>query len=131
MHYWIVPKNAPYYQVRLSGGLAYPDQHLHPSTNYSVSSRHCHASVSTSLFKVVRNINLFCHQPLVRLSLGTRPNPDPISVDQSHLVFRRGVSHPFIVTYTYICFSTRSSKARFTFDAGENAPLPMFAHRFR
>ncbi|RGO88224.1 hypothetical protein DXA83_24840 [Bacteroides thetaiotaomicron] len=53
-HYWIVPKNAPYYQVRLSSGFAWDDQHLHPSTDYSVSPRRCHCSVSTSLLKVVQ-----------------------------------------------------------------------------
>ena len=35
-------------------GFAWDNQHLHPSTDYSVSPRRCHASVSTSLLKVVQ-----------------------------------------------------------------------------
>ena len=34
-------------------GFAWNNQHLHPSTDYSVSPRRCHDSVSTSLLKVV------------------------------------------------------------------------------
>ncbi|EEZ19088.1 LOW QUALITY PROTEIN: hypothetical protein HMPREF0105_4632, partial [Bacteroides sp. 3_1_33FAA] len=35
------------------GGFACQDQHLHPSTIYSVRWRHCHYCVSTSLLEVV------------------------------------------------------------------------------
>ncbi len=52
-HYCLVPKDAAYYQVRSHGGFACHDQHLHPSTIYSVRWRHCHYCVSTSLLKVV------------------------------------------------------------------------------
>ena len=36
-----------------SCGFACRNQHLHPLTDYSVSPRHCHCSVSTSLLEVV------------------------------------------------------------------------------
>ena len=45
-----------WYTIRFDSlcGFACKDQHLHPSTDYSVSPRRCHDSVSTSLLKVVQ-----------------------------------------------------------------------------
>ena len=53
-HYWIVLRTLHTIRFDSCSGFAWNNQHLHPSTDYSVSPRHCHASVSTSLFKVVQ-----------------------------------------------------------------------------
>lgn len=53
-HYWIVPKKLHTIRFDSYPGFAWDNQHLHPSTDYSVSPRRCHASVSTSLLKVVQ-----------------------------------------------------------------------------
>ena len=53
-HYWIVLRTLHTVRFDSCSGFAWNNQHLHPSTDYSVSPRRCHASVSTSLLKVVQ-----------------------------------------------------------------------------
>ena len=53
-HYWIVLRTLHTIRFDSCSGFAWNNQHLHPSTDYSVSPRRCHASVSTSLLKVVQ-----------------------------------------------------------------------------
>ena len=53
MHYRIVRRTLRTVRFDSLCGFAYRNQHLHPLTDYSVSRRHCHCSVSTSLLKVV------------------------------------------------------------------------------
>ncbi|EFR56206.1 LOW QUALITY PROTEIN: hypothetical protein BFAG_04905, partial [Bacteroides fragilis 3_1_12] len=45
-----------WYTVRFDSypGFAWDNQHLHPLTDYSVSPRRCHSSVSTSLLMLVQ-----------------------------------------------------------------------------
>ena len=52
-HYWIVLRTLHTVRFDSCSGFAWNNQHLHPSTDYSVSPRRCHDSVSTSLLKVV------------------------------------------------------------------------------
>ena len=53
-HYYIVRRTLYTIRFDSSCGFAYRNQHLHPSTIYSVRWRRCHCSVSTSLLKVVQ-----------------------------------------------------------------------------
>ena len=53
-HYWIVLRTLHTIRFDSCSGFAWNNQHLHPSTDYSVSPRRCHSSVSTSLLKVVQ-----------------------------------------------------------------------------
>jgi hypothetical protein len=53
-HYPIAARALGTIRFDSRGGFAYHDQHLHPSTNYSVSPRRFHFSVSTSLMQPVR-----------------------------------------------------------------------------
>ena len=53
MHYRIVRRTLRTIRFDSLCGFAYRNQHLHPLTDYSVSRRHYHCSVSTSLLKVV------------------------------------------------------------------------------
>ena len=53
-HYWIVLRTLHTIRFDSCSGFAWNNQHLHPSTDYSVSPRRCHDSVSTSLLKVVQ-----------------------------------------------------------------------------
>ena len=53
-HYWIVLRTLHTIRFDSYPGFAWDNQHLHPSTDYSVSPRRCHDSVSTSLLKVVQ-----------------------------------------------------------------------------
>ena len=53
-HYWIVLRTLHTVRFDSCSGFAWNNQHLHPSTDYSVSPRRCHSSVSTSLLKVVQ-----------------------------------------------------------------------------
>ena len=53
MHYRIVRRTLRTVRFDSLCGFACRNQHLHPLTDYSVSRRHCHCSVSTSLLKVV------------------------------------------------------------------------------
>ena len=52
-HYWIVLRTLHTVRFDSCSGFAWNNQHLHPSTDYSVSPRRCHDSVSTSLPQVV------------------------------------------------------------------------------
>ena len=52
-HYWIVLRTLHTIRFDSCSGFAWNNQHLHPSTDYSVSPRRCHDSVSTSLPQVV------------------------------------------------------------------------------
>ena len=52
-HYYIVRRTLYTIRFDSSCGFACRNQHLHPLTDYSVSPRHCHCSVSTSLLEVV------------------------------------------------------------------------------
>ena len=52
-HYCIVRRTLYTIRFDSSCGFACRNQHLHPLTDYSVSPRHCHCSVSTSLLEVV------------------------------------------------------------------------------
>ena len=52
-HYYIVRRTLYTIRFDSSCGFAYRNQHLHPSTIYSVRWRHCHYCVSTSLLEVV------------------------------------------------------------------------------
>ena len=54
MRYWIVRRTLHTIRFDSCTGFAWHNQHLHPSTIYSVRWRHCHCSVSTSLLKVVQ-----------------------------------------------------------------------------
>ena len=53
-HYYIVRRTLYTIRFDSSCGFACRNQHLHPSTIYSVRWRRCHSSVSTSLLKVVQ-----------------------------------------------------------------------------
>ena len=53
-HYWIVLRTLHTVRFDSCSGFAWNNQHLHPSTDYSVSPRRYHCSVSTSLLKVVQ-----------------------------------------------------------------------------
>ena len=53
IHYWIVLRTLHTIRFDSCSGFAWNNQHLHPSTDYSVSPRRCHDSVSTSLPQVV------------------------------------------------------------------------------
>ena len=54
MHYCLVLRTRHTIRFDSCSGFAWNNQHLHPSTIYSVRWRHCHYSVSTSLLKVVQ-----------------------------------------------------------------------------
>ena len=54
MRYWIVRRTLHTIRFDSVGGFACQHQHLHPSTGYSVSRRHYHCSVPTSLCMLVQ-----------------------------------------------------------------------------
>ncbi len=115
-----------YYQVQHIRRIFLPDVYLLPLTHYSVSAQSFHYSVTPSKLLQVLEYSPVCHQ--LRLSaLPKDPtNPDPISVDQEPLVLRR---KDFSSFYRYLClhflFCTLQHTSRYTFDAVQNAPLPI------
>ncbi len=92
------------------GGFACPRLRLHPSTHHSVGARRFHCSVTASLPRTVTEY-LPCRPSAspFGLALGAdSPRADWHGPGNLGLA-AGGNRTPLVVTYTYICFSMRSS----------------------
>ena len=112
LHYLIVPKNAQYYQVRICGRICLPASaptlfNLLFRQKAAVSQpRHHVALTASNGILTVSSIGL-----ALRLILRYRLTPGRLTSPGKPWSYGEGASHPLIVTYTYICFSKRSSMA--------------------
>ena len=130
MRYWIVPKNAPYYQVRLSERICLPRS---TSTPFNELFRQFAALSRLRLHVTLKGSTgiLTCSAIglTVRLSLRTRLTLIRLALIRKPQSFGEGVSHPlYRYLYLHLLFYTLQQSLRFTFDAEQNAPLPMFKH---
>jgi hypothetical protein len=115
-----------YYQVRHPWRICLPQIYLHPSTNYSVSSRIFHYSTTPSQLSRYMNINMLSIEYAIRLLL--RPRLTLIRLTLIRKPWSSGVrvSHPH---YRYLClhllFCTLQHGLHHSFNAVQNAPLPV------
>ena len=115
-----------YYQVRHPLRICLQKIYLHPSTNYSVSSRIFHYSTTPSQLSRYMNINMLSIDYPVWVCLRPRLTLIRLALIRKPWSFGVRVSHPH---YRYLClhllFQTLQHALRHTFDADWNAPLPV------
>ena len=123
-----LPEGLRYYQVRHPKRICLLRIYLHPSTNYSVSSRSFHTSSTPSQSCWYMNINMLSIVYPVRVRLRPRLTLIRLALIRNPWSFGVRVSHPH---YRYLClhllFQTLQHALRHTFDADWNAPLPVSA----
>ena len=127
VHYWIVPKDAPYCQVRLFLRICLQESTSTPfnglvrqSAALSLLRLHVTLKGSTGIL-TGSAIGL-----AVRLSLRTRLTLIRLALIRKPESCGEGVSHPlYRYLYLHLLFHTLQQGSRPTFDAEWNAPLPI------
>lgn len=128
--YWVARKGAPYYQVRLRGRICLPPSAPTPfnrlfrqAAALSLPRLHVTPGASTGILTcsaigVAIRLGLRARLTLIRLTLIRKP-----------WSFGERVSHPlYRYLYLHLLFHTLQNGSRHAFNAGWNAPLPMYAH---
>ena len=127
-HYWIVPKNAPYCQVRLGlriclqSSTSTPFNHLfRQMAALSLLRLHVTHTDSNGML-TVSAIGLAC-----RLSLRTRLTLIRLALIRKPWSYGERASHPlYRYLYLHLLFHTLQSTSRYAFNAEWNAPLPIY-----
>ena len=126
-HYWIVPKDAPYYKVRISWWICLPRSTPTPFNRLfrqtaAVSLLRLHVTFNGSNgILTVSAIGL-----AVRLILRTRLTLIRLALIRKPESFGEGVSHPlYRYLYLHLLFHTLQNTSRYAFNAEWNAPLPI------
>ena len=127
MHYWIVPKNAPYYQVRLSERICLPRSTSTPfnglfrqSAAVSLLRPRFTPGDSNGIFTVssigsASRLPLRSRLTLIRLALIRKPWSFGVEVSRLHYRY----------LYLHLLFRTLQPASPPTFAAVRNAPLPI------
>ena len=129
-YYWIVPKDAPYCQVRIFLRIC-----LQESTP-TLFNRLFRQTAMVSLLRLHITFNgsngiltVSAIGLAVRLSLRSRLTLIRLALIRKPESFGEGVSHPlYRYLYLHLLFHTLQSSSRCAFDAEWNAPLPILAY---
>ena len=123
----IVPRDAPYFQVRLFFRICLEESTPTPLNRLfrqtaAVSLPRLHVALwGSNGILTVSAIGL-----AVRLSLRSRLTLIRLALIRKPWSFGEGVSHPlYRYLYLHLLFHTLQQSSRFTFDAEWNAPLPI------
>ena len=127
MHYWIVPKDAPYCQVRLLRWICLPQSTSTPFNHLfrqvaalSLLRLHVTPQASNGML-TVSSIDL-----AFRLSLRSRLTLNRLALFRKPWSFGEGASHPlYRYLFLHLLFQTLQSGSRRAFNADWNAPLPI------
>ena len=134
VHYWIVPENAPYCQVRIFRWICLPEStptpfnRLFRQTAALSLLRHHIAPWGSNGILTVSAIGL-----AVRLNLRTRLTLNRLALFRKPWSCGGGASHPpYRYLYLHLLFHTLQNTSRYAFDAEWNAPLPILhvSHSF-
>ena len=127
VHYWIVPENAPYCQVRFSWWICLPRSTSTPFNRLFRQTaalsllRHHIAPWGSNGILTVSAIGL-----AVRLNLRTRLTLNRLALFRKPWSCGGGASHPpYRYLYLHLLFHTLQNGSRHAFNAEWNAPLPM------
>ena len=127
VHYWIVPENAPYCQVRFSWWICLPRSTSTPFNRLFRQTaalsllRHHIAQWGSNGILTVSAIGL-----AVRLNLRTRLTLNRLALFRKPWSCGEGASHPlYRYLYLHLLFHTLQNTSRYAFDAEWNAPLPI------
>ena len=127
VHYWIVPENAPYCQVRIFRWICLPEStptpfnRLFRQTAALSLLRHHIAPWGSNGILTVSAIGL-----AVRLNLRTRLTLNRLALFRKPWSCGGGASHPpYRYLYLHLLFHTLQSSSRCAFNAEWNAPLPI------
>ena len=127
VHYWIVPENAPYSQVRISWWICLPQStptpfnRLFRQTAALSLLRHHIAPWGSNGILTVSAIGL-----AVRLNLRTRLTLNRLALFRKPWSFGGREFHPPCrYLYLHLLFHTLQNTSRYAFDAEWNAPLPI------
>ena len=127
VHYWIVPENAPYCQVRFSWWICLPRSTSTPFNRLFRQTaalsllRHHIAPWGSNGILTVSAIGL-----AVRLNLRTRLTLNRLALFRKPWSCGEGASHPlYRYLYLHLLFHTLQNTSRYAFYAEWNAPLPI------
>ena len=134
VHYWIVPKDAPYCQVRFSWWICLPRSTSTPFNRLFRQTaalsllRHHIAPWGSNGILTVSAIGL-----AVRLNLRTRLTLNRLALFRKPWSCGGGASHPlYRYLYLHLLFHTLQNTSRYAFNAEWNAALPILnvSHSF-